>query len=205
MSVTLISCYEGGMQPLGVAAASAHLLAAGIETSTIDASLERLPKASINAGLLAFSVPLFDSLKPTLELVRDVRTDGYEGLVVLYGNYAMLNQERLLGRYADAIILGDSEMSLVEIARRVASNEAIAGIPNVAVPGGTASPRYLREGHLVPDRRSLPPLSSYRYQEVERRARRAVVVGNVETSRGCRFSCGYCSVFAAHRTKVAIQ
>jgi radical SAM superfamily enzyme YgiQ (UPF0313 family) len=193
------------MQPLGIATAAAHLVEADIEIQTIDASLVVPPMVSPGAKVVAFSVPLFDSLKPTLESVRDLRTDGYEGLIVLYGNYAMLNKESLLGRYADAIILGDWETSLVEIARRASVGASISSIANVACSGATGATTYLRSGHLPPNRAGLPPLTAYRYAEVERRAGGAVVVGNVEASRGCRFSCSYCSVFAAHHNKVVIQ
>src|SRR5262249_15376261 len=89
---------------------------------------------------------------------------------------------------------------------RAAARQSFSGLPSVATVESThASTSYLRSEQLPPNRQALPVLSRYRYEEVERRLGENIVVGNVETTRGCRFSCLYCSVFAASRTKVVLQ
>jgi radical SAM superfamily enzyme YgiQ (UPF0313 family) len=48
-------------------------------------------------------------------------------------------------------------------------------------------------------------LSNYRYETAERLLQRsAIVVGNVEASRGCHHACSYCSAYAAYGRKVSL-
>lgn len=203
MKTTLLSTYEGGMQPLGLAGAAAHLEHAGHEVRAQDLFLDELDWDDLERSrLVAFSVPLFDSTQRAVDLATEIRGRGWPGTIVFYGSYAMLNREYLLRTCADGVIEGDWEQVLCDAAARLERGEALSGAPGISTAGSQAPPTYLRTGRLVPLRAILPPLSSYEYVEAKRRMQRDVVVGNVETARGCRFACTYCSVFAAYKQKV---
>ncbi len=203
MQVTLISTYEGGMQPLGIAGAAAHLAHAGHTVRAQDLTLEELDWAAVErSGLVTFSVPLFDSTAQAIEIAQEIRRRELSAKILFYGSYAMLNSEHVLSTAADAVIEGDWEHVLVDVAGRLERGEAFDDAPGISTTGKKALPTYLRTGRLVPDRSILPPLTSYGYAEAKARMKRDVVVGNVETARGCRFSCKYCSVFAAYKNKV---
>lgn len=193
------------MQPLGIAGAAAHLFDAEHLVHAQDLFLEQLDERRIaTSELVAFSVPLYESVQDAVETATALRSGGWSGSVVFYGAYAMLNRDHLLQTCADAVVEGDWEHTLVEIANALSEGSPISLQPGVSTLGGTALPVYLREGRLVPMRSVLPPLSRYEYSEARRRINPDVVTGNVETARGCRFSCAYCSVFAAYRQKVIV-
>ena len=119
MISALVSTYEGGMQPLGIATAAAHLLDSRIEILAFDASLEGVDAVMLSgARLVAFSVPLFDAMAPAVKLATELRNLGWDRTIVFYGAYATLQHQLLLGKYADGVILGDWEHAIVEIARR---------------------------------------------------------------------------------------
>jgi radical SAM superfamily enzyme YgiQ (UPF0313 family) len=206
IDIALVSTYEGGMQPLGLATAAAHLLSAGHHVKCCDSfiaapSLEDL----CHQDLVAFSIPLFESVEPAINLFSQTRQLRANLPIVFYGTYAMLNREALLAKGADGVILGDWEGVLVDVAAHISDgiglDESITGL---ATCRGLAAPVYLRRGHMVPERSVLPALSNYSYSEAVKRIGSGVVVGNVETARGCRFSCSYCSVFAASKQTVTV-
>ena len=203
MQVTLLSTYEGGMQPLGLAGAAAHLTHAGHTVRAQDLTLDSIDWDAVDrSGMVTFSVPLFDSTAQAIELAGEIRARGWQGKIVFYGSYAMLNSEHVLATAADGVIEGDWEHVLVDIANRLDAGLPFEDTVGVSTTGKKVLPTYLRTGRLVPDRSILPPLTSYGYAEAKARMKRDVVVGNVETARGCRFSCKYCSVFAAYKNKV---
>jgi radical SAM superfamily enzyme YgiQ (UPF0313 family) len=204
MFVALVSTYEGGLQPLSVATAASHLLAAGHEPLVFDASLSRPPMEDLQrADLVTFSVPLFESLSEATSLALEFRRCSSTP-VVFFGTYAAINRDALLVSYGNGVVLGDWEKVLVDAADRISQGLPLDGIQGLATPTFQASKMYLRQGHLLPARYLLPPLTAYRYEEACRKLKRDVVVGNVELTRGCRFHCSYCSIFAAYDRKVVI-
>jgi radical SAM superfamily enzyme YgiQ (UPF0313 family) len=154
--------------------------------------------------LVIFSVPLFESIARAVALFDEVRKLDSEVPVVFFGTYATLNASTLLARGASGVILGDWEDVLVEVAARVAKQQPLDAIGGLATPSSPAQTVFHRSHHLKPDRSDLPALSSYSYPETIKRLGDGVIVGNVESARGCRFACSYCSVFASIRQKVTV-
>ena len=93
---------------------------------------------------------------------------------------------------------------LVNAAARIAAGQLSDGSRWMTTSLRMATAMNLRGGYKVPDRTTLPGLSEYVYPEVKRRIGPDVIVGNVETARGCRFACTYCSIFATTRQKVTV-
>jgi radical SAM superfamily enzyme YgiQ (UPF0313 family) len=193
------------MQPLGISSPAAHLIEAGYQPLTHDSSLQHLTSSDLLAAdMVGFSVPLYDSLAEAAALVSDLRGQGWLGVIIFYGLYSSLNQEALLERGANGIILGDAEDTLVEIVRRVSRKDSLEGLPGLRTRQSACKPLYKRSGRLKPARWLLPHLPNYSYPEANRRLGRQLCVANIEASRGCRFACAYCSVFAAHQQKVIV-
>jgi radical SAM superfamily enzyme YgiQ (UPF0313 family) len=205
MNVALVSTFDAGMQPLALASAAAYLKHSGIECVAFDAFQSKVSEHDLeDYNLVVFSVPGFESLEGATALAADVRRLRPATAVGFVGTYAALNANALLERYADWIILGDFEESLVKICQRIRNQEDIRDVPGVLREPGRVSPvRGLSEWY-VPDRTVVPVISAYRYEPANRFFLRSVIVGNVETTRGCRFKCTYCSVFAAYQGKVSV-
>lgn len=204
-AIALVSTYEGGMQPLAIATAAAHLIAARHQVQSLDAFVTPVDAVALSRNdLVGLSIPLFESVDAAVTLLAQLRAADRDVTIVCYGSHAMLNQAALLERGAAGIVCGDWEEVLVEAASRVERRQPLDGIPGLATRDGDAAPVYVRRGHRVPHRADLPPLTQYRYSEAAKRIGPDVVVANVETARGCRFACSYCSVFAANPQKVTL-
>jgi radical SAM superfamily enzyme YgiQ (UPF0313 family) len=204
-NIAVVSTYEGGMQPLGVATATSHLRAAGHIVSSYDSYV-----ADINLDQLcsndsiAVSIPLFDSVETALALFAKIKATNAELPVVFYGTHAMLNSSALLASGAAGVVLGDWEDTLVTAAQHIHQRRPLDGIEGLATIDYIRGPAYHRTGFRRPDRSTLPDLASYSYPEASKRVGTDAIVGNVETARGCRFSCTYCSVFAANPQKITV-
>ncbi|HKS67072.1 MAG TPA: CUAEP/CCAEP-tail radical SAM protein, partial [Candidatus Acidoferrales bacterium] len=74
MKIVLISTYEMGRQPFGLASPAAWLREAGAEVTCVDVSRQPLPDAAIRAaGLIAFYVPMHTATLLAVALLPAVR------------------------------------------------------------------------------------------------------------------------------------
>lgn len=205
ISVVLVSTYEGGMQPLTLATATAHLRAANHQVVCYDDSIAQPPiDALCGADLVAISIPLYESIQRAADLLAEVIKSRPESVVVLFGPHAFLQRNALLALGAAGVVLGDWEDTLVQVAARVSDELPLDGVSGLATAGWTGSHVYHRAGHRTPDRSSLPALDRYVYAEASKRIGPDTVMGNVESARGCRFACTYCSIFASNHKKVTV-
>src|SRR5919198_3016004 len=102
MDVLLLSTYELGHQPLGLARPAAHLTAAGHRVGCADLAVEPLPEDAVaRAEFVGISVPMHTATRLGVPLARRVRALNPRAHLCFYGLYASLNTECLLGRHAD--------------------------------------------------------------------------------------------------------
>src|ERR1022692_2392090 len=146
--VLLISTYELGRQPFGLASPAAWLRAEGHEVTVADLACHPLPGPAVEqAELIAFFLPMHTATRLFLRVVDRVKATNPGARLCAYGLYAPLNAT-LLGRAGiDTIIGGEFEQGLVNWAR----GNAQTG-PEVSLA---------RQRFLVPDRTGLPPLAAY--------------------------------------------
>jgi radical SAM superfamily enzyme YgiQ (UPF0313 family) len=199
MRALLISTYEMGRQPFGLASPAAWLRAAGWDVACADVAKERLDRARVrSADLIAFHLPMHTATRlalPVIELVRRLNPAAH---LCAYGLYAPLNGEALRALGVQDVLGGEFEEDLVAIAK---------GLPGVAAgpEPPRRRPRPFGSGaasgagaplpkiqFLVPDRSGLPPLSAYATLQTPGGHRR--LVGYTEASRGCRHLCRHCPV-----------
>lgn len=186
MRVLLISTYELGHQPLGVAAAAAELRAAGHVVSALDLAVEPWSEerlASVDA--VAVSVPMHTALRLAVEVGIRVRRSRPDLPIAFYGLYAGVGASRTLGTVADRLICGEYEDGLVAWAGSLASPQPESG---TTIEIG-------RRKFLAPARDLLPPLDRYAHLATPDGHR---LVGSVVASHGCRHRCRHCPVPAVY-------
>jgi radical SAM superfamily enzyme YgiQ (UPF0313 family) len=182
-AILLLSCYELGHQPLGLAWPLAFLERAGFTPSTIDLAVEPLDEAKVRrARLAAIAVPMHTALRLGVRAAERIRRINSECHIVCHGLYATLNADHLLGAFADVVLGAESEAALVALAERLD-----AGMK----PDSRPAVRLERLSFPVPRRDGLPALT--RYASLLHDGRR-VPAGYVEASRGCLHACLHCPI-----------
>ena len=118
MHVLLISTYELGRQPFGLASPAAWLRAAGAEVVCVDLAVESFPEA-LHADLVAFYLPMHTATRLAATHIRRVRQLNPQAHLVAYGLYAPLNAEFLYGLGVQTLIGGEFEAELTRVYREV--------------------------------------------------------------------------------------
>ncbi|MBK9712227.1 MAG: radical SAM protein [Kouleothrix sp.] len=212
MNVVLISTYELGHQPFGLASPAAWLRAAGAGVTSLDLAVQPLdPAAVAAAGLVAIYLPMHTATRLAVDVIRQVRAISPGAELCCYGLYAPMN-EPLLRRLGVATILGgEFESGLVALYRRLISattddrrptiddrSRVISSHPSSLAhrpsSEGQPEPRVSleRQTFLPPDRAGLPGLAAYAHVELADGATRTA--GYTEASRGCKHLCRHCPI-----------
>ena len=190
-SILLISCYELGHQPLGVALPLGFLERAGFAPAAVDIAVEDLDPAGMQqAAFVGISVPMHTALRLGVRLAEGIRRIAPDCHICFYGLYAALNSEYLLEHGADSCIGGEYEGRLVELVESIERGSQ-EPIPGVIRSEQRPSPVLEKLDFVVPSRSALPPLSAYARLEQDGDCR---VAGYVEASRGCRHLCTHCPI-----------
>jgi radical SAM superfamily enzyme YgiQ (UPF0313 family) len=190
-SVLLISCYELGHQPAGIAMPMAFLKGEGFEVEAMDVSVQGFDSEKVErASFCGISVPMHTALRLGLRVARQVRRINPSCHICFYGLYASLNADYLLETIADSVLGVESERSLVALVRSVDGDEPVK-IDGVCTNDGSSKPRLERLEFPVPDRSALPRLD--RYARLEHKGEERLA-GYVEASRGCLHHCTHCPI-----------
>ena len=185
--VLLLSTYELGRQPFGLASPAAWLRRAGFEVRTRDLSVERLTRGHArrrDAGrrCTCRCTPPRGWRCRSIAAIRRHRP----GLpICAYGLYAPLNQRAARPRLASQAVLGpEAEADLVAMARAGAPGEPLARAGRTRRCRGCVPSRRIGQG--------LPPLAAY--ARLQRPDGRQAVVGATEATRGCKHRCRHCPI-----------
>ena len=179
MVVLLLSTYELGRQPFGLASPAAWLRRAGAEVRCIDLSREPLDAAAIDqAGLVAFHVPMHTATRLAGPVIERVRRHNPAARLVAYGLYAPPNAEYLRALGVDVVLGPEAEADLVALASGTESIETARPLPRLPF--------------ITPDRAGLPSLASYASLHLATGERRTV--GYTEATRGCKHLCRHCPI-----------
>jgi radical SAM superfamily enzyme YgiQ (UPF0313 family) len=180
--ILLLSCYELGHQPLGVAWPLGFLAAAGYQPVAQDLAIDRLdPEQAARARFIGICVPMHTALRLGVRVATRIREMNPSAHICFYGMYASLNAETLLGRVADSVIGGEYEAALVDLVSALDAGRTPA----------IAGPVLTRIRFVPPSRDGLPGLDRYAKLQVNGEER---VVGYVEASRGCKHLCRHCPI-----------
>ncbi|HXX15671.1 MAG TPA: CUAEP/CCAEP-tail radical SAM protein [Candidatus Eremiobacteraceae bacterium] len=188
MKILLISTYELGRQPFGLASPAAWLRKRGHAVSCLDLSREQLDEQAVReAGLVAFYVPMHTATRLTVELLDSVRALNPQAHLCAYGLYASLSADVLRAHGIASLLGGEFEQPLVDLAEHLSG---LSAFPQTHILDSNVSRSRLR--FQVPDRSGLPPLPSYAHLVLPSGEHR--VVGYTEASRGCKHLCRHCPV-----------
>jgi radical SAM superfamily enzyme YgiQ (UPF0313 family) len=189
--IILISCYELGHQPVGIASAAAFLERAGYQAAGIDVSVEGFDSEQVrDAWFIGISVPMHTALRLGVRIAEAVREVNSSAHICFYGLYASLNSDYLLGTVASSVVGVESEEPLVNLVRALDE-----GAPTENGDGNGRMKSSLvplaRLDFPVPARASLPKLD--RYAKLEHNGEQRLA-GYVEASRGCLHNCTHCPI-----------
>jgi radical SAM superfamily enzyme YgiQ (UPF0313 family) len=191
-AILLLSCYELGHQPIGLASPAATLVRAGFQPACLDLSVQDLdPKQVARASVVGISVPMHTALRIGVRVGRRVKKLNPRAHIVYYGLYAILNADYLLDLGGgDSVIGGEVEAPLLALIEGLArgGQAPVAGVGSCGHPG---RPHLKRFSLPVPSRVGLPDLERYAHLD---RDGTEVPAGYVELSRGCLHLCRHCPI-----------
>jgi radical SAM superfamily enzyme YgiQ (UPF0313 family) len=191
--VLLVSCYELGHAPLGIAWPLAFLRRAGFDAATLDLAVEPFSAtAAASADVVIVSVPMHTALRVGVEAARRVREAAPAAHICFHGLYAWLNAEELLhSGAADSVAAGEAEDVLVALVRALGEGRPAHEVPGVTTSVSATAPVRARLDFPVPDRSTLPSPARYAGYLHDGATDRAAYV---EASRGCLHLCRHCPV-----------
>ena len=192
MKVLLISCYELGHQPIGLASPAAHIRAAGLPVKCLDLAVEPFDKEKVqNADFIGISIPMHTAIRLGVRAGNRVRELNKTCHLCFYGLYASLNAEYLLRTCADSIIGGEFETPLVRLLQHLTgkSDGQLSGVQTRSLP---SEPFLGRQQFFPPSRHLLPPLEQYAHLDTGNGSLK--LVGYTEASRGCAHLCRHCPI-----------
>jgi hypothetical protein len=184
VNVVLISTYELGRQPFGLASPAAWLARDGHTVACQDLTCGPLSAAAVRAaGLVAFYLPMHTATRLALNVIGRVRGLNPEAHLCCYGLYAPLNEAMLRSLGVGTIFGGEFEPALAELAGRLERGQGLAG--------NVARTSLDRLQFITPDRTLLPPLDQYARLHAGGTQK---LVAYTEASRGCKHLCRHCPV-----------
>ena len=185
LRVLLISTYELGRQPFGLASPAAWLRRAGYSVTCLDTAVEPVEDRQFEtADLVAFFLPMHTAARLALPLLRRARQINPETHVCCYGLYAPPNESYLRALGAESIVGGEFEQGLGDLCRWLTDGKrGTYSIPTISLQ---------RQQFQLPDRHDLPALS--KYGRLQHRDGSLREVGYVEASRGCKHLCRHCPI-----------
>ncbi len=191
VNIVLISTYELGHQPFGLASPAAWLRREGHEVFCLDTSQQALKdfeSTLAEANAVAFHLPMHTATRIAMHAIRRVRALNPKAQLCAYGLYAPMNAELLHEAGVERVIGGEFERELVEWAGK-------------QIPRGLTSARgdktltvvsLDRLQFLPPDRTGLPRLAKYAKLKLPSGEER--VAGYTEATRGCKHLCRHCPI-----------
>ncbi|MFZ3211101.1 MAG: CUAEP/CCAEP-tail radical SAM protein [Terriglobales bacterium] len=199
LSVLLISTYELGRQPFGLASPAAWLRADGYCVRLLDLSRQTLDEDAVRrAELIGIFLPMHTATRLGVCALAKARALNPRAHLCAYGLYAPVNADLLRGLGVATILGGEFESGLRSLARRLAETEGDL----TKLPQAEPEVSLDRQEFLVPDRTGLPPLDKYARLTLPDGSTR--VVGYTQASRGCKHRCRHCPIVPVYNGKFRI-
>ncbi len=203
MKIVLISTYELGRQPFGLASPAAWLRRRGHAVDCFDLTRQELDAGAVGAAeLIAIYLPMHTATRLACQLIPRLREQNPAAHVCCYGLYAPMNAEYLRSLGVGTILGGEFEGGLARLADGLAlAKEETAQVLEAVPSWGAAccAPTQTepmisleRLAFEVPDRAGLAPMAKYAHLIVPGDGFR--VVGSTEASRGCKHLCRHCPI-----------
>lgn len=193
--VLLVSTYELGRQPFGLASPAAWLKRIGASVRCLDLSREPFRNGDFEGvNFVGFYLPMHTATRLATQIIPKVSVLNPSAHLCAYGLYAPVNEELLRQLGIKSVVGGEFEEDLAHLVKDLmkggSSDRALS----------TISRR--KQEFLVPDRSSLPALSEYAQLTLPDGTRR--IVGYAEASRGCKHLCRHCPIVPVYNGQFRI-
>jgi radical SAM superfamily enzyme YgiQ (UPF0313 family) len=193
VNIVLISTYELGRQPFGLASPAAWLRKRGHIVVLLDLARQSLDEAAIaHAELIAIYLPMHTATRLAAQLIPQLQNQNPSAHLCCYGLYAPMNLEYLRALGVTTILGGEFEEALVQLAERLSAN----GMQAPAQPSDSLI-FMARLQFEVPDRSGMPAMEKYAHLIVPGDGYR--IVGSTEASRGCKHLCRHCPIVPVYK------
>ena len=186
VKILLLSTYELGRQPFGLASPAAWLRKRGHSVNCFDLSRQSIEEAALrDAKLIVFYVPMHTATRLALQWLPVIRAQNRTAHLCACGLYAPLNASHLRTAGFSTVLGPEFEAELAKLADDLASGRVSehSEIPETKIP---------RLSFEVPDRSGLPALRKYAHVVLPGGAHR--IAGYTEASRGCKHRCRHCPI-----------
>lgn len=199
MQILLLSTYDLGKQPFGLASPAAWLRGITDGVNLQDLSRQTLdPDLVRSADIIGIYLPMHTATRLAIRLIPKLKDLNPQAYLACYGLYAPLNEALLRGLGCHSILGGEFETGLLSIAVRlrhdgIGKEDYSHDLEPISLP---------KQRFLVPDRSKLPPLS--RYVRLNASDGLLKEVGTTEASRGCLHSCRHCPVVPVYQGRFRI-
>ena len=229
MRILLVSTYDLGRQPFGLASPAAWLRRAGASVECVDASRDPLTDEQIRqAALVAFYLPMHTATRLAGPLIDRSRTANPGVTIAAYGLYAPLNEAWLRERGVTHVLGPEAEGELVEIAQAEAcalresrpdvraeaqalqsiADEHADGHPTEPVAQDLQTPRP--ESRIPSPESRIPRLAFIqpdrstlpplkRYAALQMPDGTRRVAGSTDATRGCKHLCRHCPIVPVYQ------
>ncbi|MER8387062.1 CUAEP/CCAEP-tail radical SAM protein [Mesorhizobium sp. M1380] len=191
MNVLLISTYDLGHQPFGLASLAAWLQHDGAQIACNDLAVEKLNEEAVkNARMICLHIPMHTATRLAIPLIETCRRLNPGAHICCYGLYAPLNEAYLRKMGANSIVGGEFESEIAQIYAGISSADI-----STFSKKPTSLPSITKLSKLQfrkPNREGLPQLTSYSKLIMPNGEERTV--GYTEASRGCKHMCRHCPV-----------
>src|SRR3954466_3985587 len=146
--ILLISTYELGRQPFGLASPAAWLREAGHTVTQLDLSRQKLDDPAVrSAQLVAFYLPMHTATRLALPVIARVCEINPGAQLCAYGLYAPLNADLLRSAGVTTFIGGEFEAELLKLANGENRKSELVSLDRLQF--------------RTPDRKGLAPLNEY--------------------------------------------
>lgn len=194
-SAVLVSTYELGRQPFGLASPAAWLKRIGASVRCIDLSRERFSDTDFcKADFVAFYLPMHTATRLAGQAIQRVSLLNPRAYLCAYGLYAPVNEDYLRSLGVKSLIGGEFEEDLTELVK------TLMRARHAPSPSSLVSLR--RQQFVVPDRSGLPALHNYSKLSLPDGTQR--VVGYTEASRGCKHLCRHCPIVPVYEGRFLV-
>ena len=193
MNIVLISTYELGRQPFGLASPAAWLRKRGHTVVCFDLTRQPLNDAAVrDAKLIALYLPMHTATRLAAQLIPSLREHNPRAHLCCYGLYAPMNADYLRSLGVGTILGGEFENQLVHLAERLSALQ-----PSISETQSEPLVSLERLPFEVPDRSGFPALKDYANLVIPGEGYR--IVGSTEASRGCKHLCRHCPIVPVYK------
>jgi len=182
VNAVLISPYEIGRQPFGLAQPAAWLSDAGASVVLNDLAVEPLNETALaSADFVGFYLAMHTATRLGINAIEQVRSMNPHAKIFAFGLYAPMNEKILRANGVDAVFSGEPEPAICDYVMAAAPPES-----------HTISHSLKRIAFKLPERHRLPALTEYAHLKLANGGTRTVAFA--EASRGCKHLCRHCPV-----------